>query len=136
MSFRQMLLWGANLLALTTFCEFGGFKISCTQKTVQNIDFFFNVFDWDTEDDTANSARRVSARDSDNLACRLKDRVLRILLAHMNISFQSSNWSERETAILSLGAVAHGCERDITQYLPQSIPHLFSILDDEQSLNL
>lgn len=60
--------------------------------------------------------------------------LLPILLPHMHASLSSTNWLERESGILALGAIAEGCCDGITPHLAQIVPFLLACSVDVKGL--
>jgi len=96
-----------------------------------------NIKPWherNTEDDfeqEASSVRRCFAYAIDKLSLSYKQELLKYLLPEIQARMQHDNWEVRETAILVLGAVSHGCFHDLEPFLPQIVPTLFNLLDDK-----
>ncbi|KAF8340986.1 ARM repeat-containing protein [Amanita rubescens] len=97
--------------------------------------------DYDLDDDefademsTEWNLRKCAAAALDVLAVRFGGDLLNVLLEPLKNKLWSSEWLERESAILALGAMAEGCIEAIEPHLPTLIPYLISTLNDPKPL--
>lgn len=79
------------------------------------------------------SVRKASAKGLDALSYLFPSEILPFLLPIIERYLNSEDWLEREAAILAIGAVSRGCEEHLYAYLPQIIPFLFQLLNDENA---
>ena len=77
---------------------------------------------------------RCSAAALDVLSNVFHDLLLPVLLPHLKTSFNSSDWLEKESAILALGAVAEGCMDGMSPHLNEILPYLILCLSDPKAL--
>ncbi|KAA1476473.1 ARM repeat-containing protein [Dentipellis sp. KUC8613] len=96
--------------------------------------------DFDDDDDFADemstewNLRKCAAAALDVLAVRFGPELLNVLLESLKGKLWNTDWLQRESAILALGAVAEGCIDAIEPHLPQLIPYLISTLNDPKPL--
>ncbi|ORY34979.1 putative importin beta-2 subunit [Naematelia encephala] len=91
--------------------------------------------DFDDDDDTGGwNIRKCSAAALDVMAVSFKDDLLQILLPVLKDKLFSDDWTQRESGILALGAVAEGCIDGLTPHLPQLVPWLIGMLKDSKAL--
>jgi hypothetical protein len=87
-------------------------------------------FDLDPEDEW--NLRKCSAAALDSLANHFGRPVFEVSLPWMQENFQSKDWPNQEAAVLALGAIAPGCEKDIEPNLPNLVPYMITLLGDHQ----
>lgn len=81
------------------------------------------------------SIRKCSAAGLDILSTVFQDDFLPILLPALTEKLSDKvSWTVRESAVLAIGAIAEGCSSGMRQHLPQLIPYLFNLLNDQQAL--
>ncbi|CAM0144867.1 unnamed protein product [Urochloa decumbens] len=90
----------------------------------------------DDDDDAVNvwNLRKCSAAGLDVLSNVFGDSILPTLmpLIEQNLArTDDESWKERETAVLSLGAIAEGCIAGLYPHLPQIVAFLIPLLDDK-----
>ncbi|KAG9123767.1 hypothetical protein FRC07_014026 [Ceratobasidium sp. 392] len=78
--------------------------------------------------------RKCAAATIDVTAVRFGVELWRILTPHLRHRLWSTDWVQRESRILALGAMAEGCIEAIKPYLPELIPFLVNTLSDSQPL--
>ncbi|SGY32564.1 BQ5605_C002g01382 [Microbotryum silenes-dioicae] len=91
----------------------------------------------DDEDDdpyTEWNLRKCSAAALDVMAVAFETEMLEILLPYLREKLFSTEWTDRESAILALGAIAEGCITGIEQHLPVLMPLLINSLNDPKPL--
>jgi len=76
--------------------------------------------------------RKCSAAALDSLASQFGSQVFEVTLPWLKDNLTHKDWPNREAAVLALGAIGPGCMNSIGQHLPQLIPYLISLLDDQQ----
>ncbi|KAK6434092.1 hypothetical protein LTR95_009724 [Oleoguttula sp. CCFEE 5521] len=99
-----------------------------------------DLSDGEIEDDDAYGAdpedewnlRKCSAASLDSLATHNGAPVFEITLPWLQENLQHQDWQNREAAVLALGAIGPGCIDTVQQHLPQLIPYLLTLLDDQQ----
>ncbi|QRV83941.1 ARM repeat-containing protein [Ceratobasidium sp. AG-Ba] len=82
--------------------------------------------DFDDDDDLSTewNLRKCAAAAIDVIAVRFGADLLQILMPHLRDRLWSTDWIQRESGILALGAMAEGCIEAIEPYLPELIPFL------------
>ncbi|WVQ79461.1 hypothetical protein IAT38_001560 [Cryptococcus sp. DSM 104549] len=78
--------------------------------------------------------RKCSAAGLDVMAVSFGADLLDILLPLLRDRLFSDEWTQKESGILALGAIAEGCIAGLEPHLPQLIPFLISALDDKKAL--
>ncbi|KAI9675649.1 MAG: hypothetical protein M1817_001016 [Caeruleum heppii] len=76
--------------------------------------------------------RKCSAAALDVLANLYHGPVFQITLPYLKENLRHPDWPQREAAVLALGAVADGCMDEVTPHLPDLVPYLISLLNDEE----
>lgn len=76
--------------------------------------------------------RKCSAASLDSLASHFHGAVFREVLPWLIDNLKHKDWPNREAAVLALGAIGPGCMDDIKQHLPELIPYMLTLLDDQQ----
>ncbi|KAG5717533.1 Importin subunit beta-2 [Termitomyces sp. T112] len=97
--------------------------------------------DYDGDDDdfademsTEWNLRKCAAAALDVLAVRFGADLLNVLLAPLKDKLWSSDWLQRESGILALGAMAEGCIEAIEPHLSTLVPYLINTLNDPKPL--
>lgn len=93
------------------------------------------VLDQDGDDDGRMSEdswnlRKCSAATLDILASNFHENVFDIALPYLKDNLRHRDWPNREAAVLAIGAVAEGCLSSMAPNLPDLIPYLLSLLND------
>jgi len=78
--------------------------------------------------------RKCSAAALDVLATVFHQPVLEVILPYLKENLRHSEWPYREAAVLALGAVADGCLDGVALHLPELVPYLISLLNDDEPL--
>ncbi|WWC73445.1 uncharacterized protein I206_107415 [Kwoniella pini CBS 10737] len=90
---------------------------------------------FDDEDGSGEwNIRKCSAAALDVIAVSFGNDLLEILLPHLRDRIFSQEWTQRESGILALGAIAEGCIDGLEPHLPQLIPFLLKTLQDKKAL--
>ena len=76
--------------------------------------------------------RKCSAAALDILASAFHASVFNIALPYLKENLRHQDWPNREAAVLAIGAVAEGCLSTVTPHLPDLVPYLISLLDDNE----
>ena len=77
--------------------------------------------------------RKCSAATLDVLASTFHGPVFGITLPYLKENLQHHDWPYREAAVLAIGAVADGCMDTVTPHLPELVPYLISLLNDDEA---
>jgi len=85
-------------------------------------------------EDTNWTIRKCSARSLDHLGCYYGSKLLTCLLPLIEKLLKSKDWRRRESGILAIGAVGVGCAEAITPFLPNLVPYLIQLMNDEHVL--
>ncbi|KAL6862308.1 armadillo-type protein [Trichoderma novae-zelandiae] len=93
--------------------------------------------DLDEEDDDANpderwTVRKCSAAALDVFARDFGGPVFEAIFPYLSQNLKHDEWPYREAAVLALGAVADGCMDAVTPHLPELVPYLISLLEDQE----
>jgi len=83
------------------------------------------VFEW--------SVRKSSARNLDDLAYLMGEKLLPAFFPLVKALLAHSNWKRRESGILSLGAVAHGCSEGMLHHAKDIFTMLLKLTNDEKA---
>lgn len=90
--------------------------------------------DYEEEDDEEDfsewTLRKCAAAALDVMATAYEAELMNILLPHLKEKLWSQDWLQRESGILTLGAMAEGCMTHLSQHLPVLIPYLIETLGD------
>ncbi|PON23200.1 hypothetical protein TGAM01_v207973 [Trichoderma gamsii] len=94
------------------------------------------VDDFDDGDD-ANpdekwTVRKCSAAALDVFARDFGGPVFEAIFPYLSQNLKHDEWPYREAAVLALGAVADGCMDTVTPHLPELVPYLISLLEDQE----
>nr|POE94726.1 importin subunit beta-2 [Quercus suber] len=76
--------------------------------------------------------RKCSAAALDALASHFGTAVFGVTLPWLEENFAHNDWSNREAAVLALGAIGPGCMDDVKPHLPQLVPFMLGLLNDSQ----
>ncbi|KAL8789947.1 MAG: hypothetical protein Q9213_000833 [Squamulea squamosa] len=76
--------------------------------------------------------RKCSAAALDVLASQFHGAVFAIILPYLTENLRHQDWTNREAAVLAIGAVADGCMEAVTPHLPDLVPYLLSLLNDRE----
>lgn len=88
--------------------------------------------DEDPEDEW--TVRKCSAAALDVFATVYHQPIFEIILPYLRDNLSHANWTNREAAVLALGAIADGCMDSVTPHLPELIPYLISLLSDPEPI--
>ena len=75
--------------------------------------------------------RKCSAAALDVLASTFHTSVFNIALPYLKENLSHPDWPNREAAVLAIGAVAEGCMGAVQPHLPDLVPYLISLLNDD-----
>lgn len=78
------------------------------------------------------TVRKCSAAALDVFARDFRGPVFNCILPYLSQNLKHEEWPHREAAVLALGAIADGCMQVVTPHLPELIPYLISLLNDEE----
>ncbi|GAA5977329.1 hypothetical protein JCM11641_000066 [Rhodosporidiobolus odoratus] len=93
--------------------------------------------DYEEEDDetyTEWNLRKCAAAALDVMAVAFEAEMLEVLLPYLKEKLFSSDWMDRESGILALGAIAEGCITGIEPHLPILMNFLINSLNDSKPL--
>ena len=76
--------------------------------------------------------RKCSAAALDVLASHFHGAVFAVTLPYLTENLRHPDWTNREAAVLAIGAVADGCMEAVTPHLPDLVPYLLSLLNDRE----
>ena len=76
--------------------------------------------------------RKCSAAALDVLASNFHSAVFDVTLPYLTENLRHPEWPNREAAVLAIGAVADGCMDAVTPHLPDLVPYLLSLLNDQE----
>ncbi|KAK3325391.1 armadillo-type protein [Apodospora peruviana] len=88
--------------------------------------------DGDDNPDEKWTLRKCSAAALDVFARDFGGPVFTSILPYLQTNLKHQDWPYREAAVLALGAVADGCMDVVTPHLPELIPYLISLLEDQE----
>ncbi|ERT02304.1 importin beta-2 subunit [Sporothrix schenckii 1099-18] len=89
---------------------------------------------FDDGGDSTWNVRKGSAAALDVLARDFGDAMFECIMPYLTVNLKHPDWPQRESAVLSLGAVAEGCITAVTPHLPNLVPYLVTLLDDPEPL--
>jgi transportin-1 len=78
--------------------------------------------------------RKCSAAALDVFARDFGADVFTSILPYLQANLRHNEWSQREAAVLALGAVADGCMAVVIPHLPELVPYLITLLNDPEVL--
>jgi len=88
--------------------------------------------DGDENPDEKWTLRKCSAAALDVFARDFGGPVFTSILPYLQVNLKHQDWWQREAAVLALGAVAEGCMSVVVPHLPELVPYLISLLEDEE----
>ncbi|KAK4163538.1 importin subunit beta-2 [Cladorrhinum sp. PSN259] len=88
--------------------------------------------DGDENPDEKWTLRKCSAAALDVFATAFGGVVFTSILPYLQTNLRHTDWPHREAAVLALGAVAEGCMDVVIPHLPELVPYLITLLDDEE----
>ncbi|KAH0829133.1 armadillo-type protein [Lanmaoa asiatica] len=106
------------------------------QETIDDDEDDYDLDDDDFADEMSTewNLRKCAAAALDVLAVRFGADLMNVLLAPLKDKLWSTEWLQRESAILALGAMAEGCIDFIEEHLKVLIPYLLNTLNDPKPL--
>lgn len=75
--------------------------------------------------------RKCSAAALDVLATVFKKPMFDITLPYLKENLSHPDWPKREAGVLTIGAISEGCIEIVSPHLPDLIPFLINLLDDQ-----
>ncbi|KAK2813781.1 hypothetical protein FQN50_000181 [Emmonsiellopsis sp. PD_5] len=78
--------------------------------------------------------RKCSAAALDVFSTIYHQPVFEIILPYLKDNLRHEMWTNREAAVLALGAIADGCMDTVIPHLPELIPYLISLLSDPEPI--
>lgn len=88
--------------------------------------------DGDENPDEKWTLRKCSAAALDVFASAFGGGVFTSILPYLQTNLKHTDWPHREAAVLALGAVAEGCMDVVIPHLPELVPYLITLLNDEE----
>lgn len=93
------------------------------------------IDDFDDDDEFGDpeeqwNLRKCSAAALDVLASVFHEAVFQATLPYLHENLSHSEWTNRESAVLALGAIADGCMEVVEPHLPQLTPYMITLLQD------
>lgn len=86
----------------------------------------------DSNPDERWTIRKCSAAALDVFARDFRDPVFEAIFPYLSQNLKHQEWPYREAAVLALGAVAEGCMDVVKPHLPELVPYLISLLEDQE----
>jgi HEAT repeat protein len=86
----------------------------------------------DANPDERWTVRKCSAAALDVFARDFRGPVFEAIFPYLSRNLKHDEWPHREAAVLALGAVAEGCMDVVVPHLPELVPYLISLLEDEE----
>ncbi|CDO63461.1 transportin [Plasmodium reichenowi] len=80
------------------------------------------------------TVRKGAALCLDYLSNVYNDEILEFVLPHIEEKLMSDKWNIRESAVLTLGAIAKGCMYSLSPFIPKVLEYLIKLLNDEKPL--
>lgn len=80
------------------------------------------------------TARKASALALDHISVVYGDEILGELLPKIEATLQDPNWEKQESAVLVLGAIARGCIKGLSPFLPKVLSYLVKLTSDVKPL--
>ncbi|GAW81754.1 transportin [Plasmodium gonderi] len=80
------------------------------------------------------TVRKGAALCLDYLSNVFNDEILEFILPHIEEKLMSDKWNMRESAVLTLGAIAKGCMYSLSPFIPKVLEYLIKLLNDEKPL--
>ncbi|KAK1982318.1 armadillo-type protein [Colletotrichum cereale] len=93
-----------------------------------------DIDDGDENPDERWTIRKCSAAALDVFARDFSDPVFTAILPYLTSNLKHEEWQYREAAVLALGAVAEGTINAVTPHLPELVPYLLSLLEDNEPI--
>ncbi|EEH09684.1 conserved hypothetical protein [Histoplasma capsulatum G186AR] len=94
-----------------------------------------DLYEYGDDDPEAEwTLRKCSAAALDVFANVYHQPVFEIILPYLKDNLRHAQWTNREAAVLALGAIADGCMDTVTPHLPELIPYLISLLSDPEPI--
>ncbi|KAF4121818.1 hypothetical protein GMORB2_1658 [Geosmithia morbida] len=88
----------------------------------------------DASPDEKWTVRKCSAAALDVFASDFHGPVFEAILPYLSQNLKHAEWPQREAAVLALGAVADGCMDAVVPHLPELVPYLISLLEDQEPI--
>ncbi|EQL02830.1 Armadillo-like helical [Ophiocordyceps sinensis CO18] len=88
----------------------------------------------DANPDERWTVRKCSAAALDVFARDFKGAVFEAIFPYLSQNLKHEKWPYREAAVLALGAVAEGCMDVVVPHLPELVPYLISLLEDQEPI--
>lgn len=88
----------------------------------------------DANPDERWTVRKCSAAALDVFARDFQGAVFEAIFPYLSQNLKHEEWPYREAAVLALGAVAEGCMNVVVPHLPELIPYLISLLEDQEPI--
>lgn len=88
--------------------------------------------DGDANPDEKWTIRKCSAAALDTFARDFRGPVFEAIFPYLSQNLKHAEWPNREAAVLALGAVADGCMDTVIPHLPELVPYLISLLEDQE----
>lgn len=86
----------------------------------------------DASPDEKWTLRKCSAAALDVFARDFRGPVFEAIFPYLSQNLKHDEWPQREAAVLALGAVAEGCMNAVVPHLPELVPYLISLLEDNE----
>lgn len=118
----------------------GGSGNAAISSTHPNVDDNLSEGEIEEDDDDTDEVeenwnlRKCSAATLDVLASNFHHPVFAITLPYLKANLRHHDWPYREAAVLAIGAVADGCMDAVTPHLPELVPYLISLLNDDEAV--
>ncbi|CUV07896.1 unnamed protein product [Cryptosporidium hominis] len=80
------------------------------------------------------TVRKASALALDHISVIYGDEILGELLPKIEETLQDPNWEKQESAILVLGAIARGCIKGLSPFLPRVLSYLVKLTSNSKPL--
>ncbi|PHH90308.1 hypothetical protein CDD83_4046 [Cordyceps sp. RAO-2017] len=88
----------------------------------------------DANPDERWNVRKCSAAALDVFARDFRGAVFEAIFPYLSQNLKHEEWPYREAAVLALGAVAEGCMDVVIPHLPELMPYLISLLEDQEPI--
>lgn len=88
----------------------------------------------DANPDERWTVRKCSAAALDVFARDFQGAVFEAIFPYLSQNLKHEKWPYREAAVLALGAVAEGCMDVVVPHLPELVPYLISLLEDQEPI--
>lgn len=86
----------------------------------------------DANPDEKWTLRKCSAAALDVFAKDFRGPVFEAIFPYLSQNLKHDEWPHREASVLALGAVADGCMSSVVPHLPELVPYLISLLEDQE----